>query len=81
MKNRKVKKAVQKFMRYYFGITGNDDAIMQMNKKRPRLTRGDMIILNTPVIKRDIEEIRKYRQEGFRQACIETLGEDPNDNY
>lgn len=76
MGSRKFKKAVQK-LSHTVGFTGVGPTLLDTEPKRPpvRLMPGEELVIPC------IETIKKMRQVGWRLSCIETLGEDPDEDW
>ena len=79
-KRRKIKALDKVFER--MGISGNRDALVEMRGFRfPELHGQEITFVNNEPQKSFIENEKKRRKEGFRQSCIEILGEDPETDW
>jgi hypothetical protein len=78
MKKRQIKKAMRKAAYWVLAGAGATQWMMTKQHSCAKLTGQEKA---RPVIKKFTEEFSKHRDETFRQACIEVLGEDPETDW
>jgi hypothetical protein len=77
MNKRKAKK-IGEWLNYLIGFTRCGSTALD-EKPRRRLGRKEALYIQKA--KKFMEEENKRRHEGFRQACIDVLGDDPDTDW
>lgn len=76
--NKRNGKKMRAWLDYHFGLTGYGPTALDVKPSR-KLGRKETIVFNKLV--KELDRVKTARQEVFRQACIDILGEDPDTDW